>query len=622
MCTGSLGDPIVNITFGSGSNPGAALQAATTGYNFTANDCPPDGSYTVRNNTTACNGNTWHTLNADHTGNANGYFMLINASNSPSDFYVDTVRNLCPNSTYEFAAWIINVLNASGCGGNGNRPFITFTIEKTDGTLIYSFNTGNIQISATPMWIQYKDFFTTPLGVTDVVLRMRNNAPGGCGNDLALDDITFRRCGPLIAPNIIGLNTTIANFCQGISQTYNITALLSAGFVNPVYQWQLSLNGNAFMDIAGANSLSYAVNFLPTNTVGLYKYRLAVSELGTQSILNCRLVSDPITITINPSPIIIIDGKLNLCQGENILLTATGADAYTWIGPNSFTNNTNTVQISNINIINAGTYTATGTNSAGCQVSLSKIVVINPKPLATVTFLDTSICVNSNVRLIASGGSGYNWFPVINISSTVVNNPVVNPKDSIKYFVEVTNLLGCKDTASVNINVIKLPIVNAGADQVLIGNSIVQLAGSITGSYTNYFWTSITTLNNSNTLNPTAQIVENTKFYLTATAIKNCGLVTDSIFVKLFSAIYIPNVFTPNGDNINDTWRMPSLNAFPNFELKVYNRYGQIIFEQKNNTPDWNGRFKGERLPTGTYVYIIDLKNSTPLLKGAVLLLR
>ena len=81
LCTGSLGDPIVNITFGSGSGTGTALGAATTSYNFFGNDCPTDGNYTVRANTVNCFSSTWHALTVDHTGNANGYFMLINASN-------------------------------------------------------------------------------------------------------------------------------------------------------------------------------------------------------------------------------------------------------------------------------------------------------------------------------------------------------------------------------------------------------------------------------------------------------------------------------------------------------------------------------------------------------------
>src|SRR4051812_45523029 len=131
-------------------------------------------------------------------------FMLVNASVQPGVFYLDTVRGLCGNTTYEFAAWIINVLLPTSCGGAGNQPNLTFSIEKTDGTVLQSSNTNNIPPSSPPTWKQYGFFFTTPSAVSDIVLRIVNNAPGGCGNDLALDDITFRPCGPQIMETIDG----------------------------------------------------------------------------------------------------------------------------------------------------------------------------------------------------------------------------------------------------------------------------------------------------------------------------------------------------------------------------------------------------------------------------------
>src|ERR1700712_4418748 len=94
LCQGSLGDPIVNITFGAGSNPGAPLAAAATGYQYISSDCPNDGFYTVRSSTNACFDNSWYNINSDHTGDPNGYFMLVNASIQPSAFYVQTVNGL------------------------------------------------------------------------------------------------------------------------------------------------------------------------------------------------------------------------------------------------------------------------------------------------------------------------------------------------------------------------------------------------------------------------------------------------------------------------------------------------------------------------------------------------
>ncbi|RYF92956.1 MAG: gliding motility-associated C-terminal domain-containing protein, partial [Chitinophagaceae bacterium] len=192
LCQGSLGDPIVNITFGSGANPAPALKAATTTYQYLASDCPGDGFYTVRNNTISCFGNTWHSLNSDHTGDPNGYFMLVNASFQPSAFYIDTVKGLCGNTTYEFAAWIANVLKPTSCSPNPIHPDLTFTLERTDGTVLQTYKTGAITTTPFASWKQYGFFFTMPANASEVVVRIFNNAQGGCGNDLALDDITFR----------------------------------------------------------------------------------------------------------------------------------------------------------------------------------------------------------------------------------------------------------------------------------------------------------------------------------------------------------------------------------------------------------------------------------------------
>ncbi|RYZ21921.1 MAG: gliding motility-associated C-terminal domain-containing protein, partial [Chitinophagaceae bacterium] len=194
LCTGSLGDPIVRTTFGNGANPGPRLPSAALGYSYVANDCPNDGSYTLRNASNACFGSTWHTVASDHTGDAGGYFMVVNASNNPGDFYVDTVRGLCSGTTYEFAAWVLNISRTNGCNGTPIQPNITFRIERTNGTVLGTYNTGNIPPAPSPEWKQFGFFFTTTASVADVVVRMTNNAPGGCGNDLLLDDITFRPC--------------------------------------------------------------------------------------------------------------------------------------------------------------------------------------------------------------------------------------------------------------------------------------------------------------------------------------------------------------------------------------------------------------------------------------------
>ena len=86
--------------------------------------------------------------------------------------------------------------------------------------------------------------------------------------------------------------------------------------------------------------------------------------------------------------------------------------------------------------------------------------------------------------------------------------------------------------------------------------------------------------------------------------------------------IYVPNAFTPNDDNLNDNWKIPALVAYPLAEVKVYNRYGQMVFYNKGYTRQWDGRFKGLIEPIGVYTYSIDLKNGAKLLRGTVVVIR
>ncbi|MEN9686533.1 MAG: hypothetical protein RLZZ28_2319, partial [Bacteroidota bacterium] len=198
LCTGSLGDPVVNITFGNDNTANGPLKPGVTNLSYNPGGCPNDGQYSIANLMFGCFNNTWFLLAGDHTQDVGGRYMVINASFEPSDFYVDTVSGLCGNTVYEFAAWAANVLRPSACGGAGIKPNLSFRIETITGQVLQTVNSGDIPNSSSILWQQYGTYFTTPSGTGTVVLRITNNSKGGCGNDLMLDDITFRPCGPKI----------------------------------------------------------------------------------------------------------------------------------------------------------------------------------------------------------------------------------------------------------------------------------------------------------------------------------------------------------------------------------------------------------------------------------------
>ena len=332
LCSGSLGDPVVNITFGSaGSGNGGYVPPGA--YTYTSSSCPNDGYYTLTNSTSGCFGNSWLTVNSDHTGN--GAFMLVNASYTPGDFFVSTVTDLCPNTTYEFAGWLMNVMARSGI-----KPNITFSIETTNGTVLQQYSTGDIPETFTASWRQYGFFFTTPATNPVIVLRMTNNAPGGGGNDIALDDITFRPCGAGVISAAIQGNSDTVNICQGNTGSYTFNGTVSSAYAAPVNQWQLSKDsGKIWTDINGANGLNYTMT---PGSAGAYWYRFTVTDRATAGISSCRISSNIIVVNVHASPNVNAGPDKIVFAGDSIILDGTVSgqnSSYYWDPPNYLNNN-------------------------------------------------------------------------------------------------------------------------------------------------------------------------------------------------------------------------------------------------------------------------------------------
>lgn len=617
VCTGSLGDPVVNITFGTGPNPGPSLPASRSSYIYSEKDCPIDGEYTIRNLTFLCNTDTWYTVPFDHTpgDGSNGYFMEINGGDQP-DYYVNALTGLCPNTTYELSFWIMNISKSSACSQSSIDPNIKFNIENSAGGVIASATTGNIAKKTEATWNQFTLLFKTS-ALTTVVLRLSNNGVSGCGMDFLLDDITVRPCGPSIVASIAQNGALSGKGCEEDATPILLSATVGTGFVTPVYQWQESINGGAtWTDIVGATSPGYLRR--PT-AKGNYHYRVLVGEAANATSPQCRLSSNAVNIVIDRAPF--AQGtNYSYCLGQDVTLFAAGGEKYRWTGPNNFASDKQSPIIPNVQFSDSGLYRVEVTTSVGCKGTDSTRLTIFTNPVAVVN-PDVSICEGSSTRLSASGGIKYHWIPSKTLSSDSVSDPVAKPLDSTVYIVQVFRN-GCYDTASVRVNVWKKPVANAGPDRRLRKGQKVSLSGSAKGTDVKYFWTPSLFMSNATILNPIINTSENIQYTLHVESNKGCGSSTDDVLVKVYENIKVPNAFSPNGDGINDVWNIEPLELFDDSETQVYNRYGQLVYQSHGYGKPWDGTRNGKHLPAGIYYYAINLKDGKPSLTGSVLIIR
>jgi gliding motility-associated-like protein len=721
VCSGSLGDPIVNITFGAGTGNGPALGANITNLGYTT-ACPTDGQYMIVNQSTSCYTDNWHIVTQDHTGDANGRFMLINAQLAPNDFYIQRVDNLCGGTTYQFAAWALNMVTRIG-----NNPNITFSIEKTDGTPLNSVTSGAIPVTASSTWRQYAFYFTIPAGVSSVVIRMRNNAPGGLGNDLAIDDITFRPAGPAISVGIQGTAGTSVTVCPSASSAVSLFANAGACYLNTAYQWQRSTdNGTTWANVTGALSSTYQ---LPVLTSGTYLYRVVVAEAGNVELNTCRVISNPLTVIVSPpaaSSVTITVTATTTC-GTAVTFTATptgggGTPAYQWM-VNGVNAGTNSATFTTATLQNNDVVTCVLTTSLACSAPAPSnqltIKVVAPVTSVAITASSTTICPGMAVTFTAIPASGgtpaYQWMingvnagtnsatfttatlqnndvvtcvlttglacsapatsnqvtirVISPVTSVVVSTPAAkicngqpatftatatNAAPDVVYQWTVNNVaagtnantftsttladgdaIACSATnpvtsctvpvviksLPVNISVENLPVISFGQNNYTIyEGEKTNLQPVITsGAGATYVWSPATGLDNANIANPVASPTQTTQYTLMVTSALGCT--TTSLPVKvtvMYKNIVVPNSFTPNNDGINDTWIISGLEGDPSAVVRVFNRYGDVVYESHGYASPWNGRYKNKPLPFGAYYYLIATKNNTQKLSGCI----
>jgi len=624
ICAGSYGDPSVIIDFGTGLGAGSPITNIPSPYQYTEQGCPAKGFYTISNTSPFCFNNTWHVVMFDHTSNdQNGQFLIINALTGPSPIFIDTISGLCPNILFRTEAWILNILKPSGCNGNGINPQLTFSITDLQGNLLGLRNTPSLSEYNAFTWIRENFTFPAPASGT-VILKITSNAVvgvSGCGNEFALDDISFTPCGPTITSTFVNYGPTIEPICETSQPDILMSSSSNGFYTNPAYQWQISPNsGNSWNDIAGATNQTYLRT--PTSA-GDYLYRCTISDASFAGISSCHFPSNPLTVKVVSPPFAQATNYVIGCYGSTVDLFASGGSTYEWWGPNGFHANIQGPPIPNVTFRDAGTYIVKVTTAIGCSDYDTTSLTIYEAPIATLTPIIVSFCEGDSIQLNAGGSLRYKWSPSTGLSNDTIPNPIAKPTNDITYTVRVYNQYTCFDTESVSFTVWKKPKAFAGSDKYFRKGRAVQLNGNATGTNISYSWSPPTYLDNSNYLSPIAKPPGTTTYALTVVSNNGCGTSTDSVKLEAIDKLFIPTGFTPNNDGLNDRWEIITFEDYTDAIADVYNRYGQLVYRGygKDYKP-WDGTFKGKPCLPGVYVYMLDLHNGKPILKGTLNLIK
>ena len=413
---------IVDIEdFGSGPYPGAPLPAGQTSYNYNAPPQPAvfpdileDGDYVLATNSQQGFEN-WASIGDNTTGT--GYMMLVNADDNQSGEFYRRQVSLTPNENYEFSAFLVNVNSQSDfdfCTANEgglSLPNVTLQIENSSGVVLSSFDTGDIPFDPTPAWEEYSLLFSTDASTTSVNVVLVNNSLGGCGNDLALDDITFR-----VAITVEALDDSVT--VRNTDTPQNAVINLGDNDTrdgNP-------LTGSELFYVAPESTLPTGIS-LNTNTgdidvaqgtsEGTYSFVYQLCETSNQN--NCDTATATIIIDFTPLPISSINDNGSVSD------TSTGFTAVLNVLDNDSIDGVSPPNEFELSVSSGSSLPADLT----FDLSTGEVGVIQNTPSGTYSF-DYDLCVLGNptncdtatVTITVSNPSGGVTCPASQIATT------------------------------------------------------------------------------------------------------------------------------------------------------------------------------------------------------------
>jgi len=363
------------------------------------------------------------------------------------------------------------------------------------------------------------------------------------------------------------------------------------------------------------------VNYLWSN--GASTQNIMVNDSGTFSVtvtnsFGCSNQSPTVVvIKVTQGSIMNIIGSTTFCSGDSVLLSSNFSSGNQW-----FYNGAPVAGLTAQQIYAKlyGYYYVMVTQGNGTFI-VSDSVLVNAMPVPEdPNISDTTICGNQAVLLQADNPNNdtYVWYNSLTGGSIVGNgNSFQSPilQNTTSYFIDVTGANGCKRKSRYPVNIFVSPVpvstFNYSVSTVQNGYAVAFQSASVAG--VQYLWQFGDTLNGGGTsfaANPTYTYTQSGYYTITlqATSSDGCSSTeTKIVFVSTDLKVFIPTTFTPNSDGVNDIFRVRAPNL-QNVEMKIFNQWGHLIYNNDNALSGWDGSLKGNTVQNGTYSYLINVE--------------
>ena len=383
-------------------------------------------------------------------------------------------------------------------------------------------------------------------------------------------------------------------------------------------------NRNTLLQNTSSNTLKYGDAEI--GSANNY-YAIAINNFGCQSaksnLLNFSVQALP-SVTLTCS-----DVDLSICPGEKVTFTVTpvGLSNYIFANNSSIIQSGMTTTYSTTTLAQGNSIFAIGKNNVGCSSLNSNSFNINIKPIPNVNIAatDTTICKGNSIELSkiespANPATTYLWNNGSSSSSITVS-----PQTTTQYTLN-SSLNGCNgesDTLTIFVDTNTPPIASAGNNTTICIGESYALSGSGGASY---LWLPASEFSNNTLASATVKPVVSSTYTLIVTNqycfdLAEITIYVDRCLTDITSAI--PKAISPNNDGANDYFIVPDIDYFTKNSIKIYNRWGNIVYESSPYLNEWNGKSKnGNDLPDATYYYILDLGNDKVIRTGYIIIQR